>query len=284
MSVFGIFLENTKVQTNYVYSERAAGKGSNEVVSMLHHYAVANNIYSRGSSWTIYADNCGGQNKNNHLLRFLRFLVDSGRLRSASLYFLIKGHTKNNCDRGFATIKRAYSKQDIYTMTQVEDMIEASSTTNTAVNLEDRPEVFLDWKSALQPLYRDMKNIQQYQLFNMPSQRPGVILCRKRPTGVVVEQSAAKNPAPDFEQVWSSIVPAPRVIANPEKLTDLYNKLLPFIPDPHKEDPLYRPPTDGEVTEAREKKRRRTKTTLTWLQKQQLQRQTDEATEEKDAS
>ncbi|KAJ0404135.1 hypothetical protein ATCC90586_005042 [Pythium insidiosum] len=72
---------------------------------MLHKFTLENGIYTNTTVWAIYADNCGAQNKNNHLVRFLLFLVDSGRLRAANLYFFVKGHTKNNCDRGFATFK-----------------------------------------------------------------------------------------------------------------------------------------------------------------------------------
>jgi hypothetical protein len=80
------------------------------VISMLDYYARTHGIHNGQTggkvSWTIYADNCGGQNKNNHMIRYLRSLVDSERVKTVSLYFLVKGHTKNNCDRGFGTIKR----------------------------------------------------------------------------------------------------------------------------------------------------------------------------------
>ncbi|DAZ97835.1 TPA: hypothetical protein N0F65_002505, partial [Lagenidium giganteum] len=39
VSIFGMYTANTASQQNFVYSERTAGKGSNEVVSMLEQYA-----------------------------------------------------------------------------------------------------------------------------------------------------------------------------------------------------------------------------------------------------
>ncbi|KAJ0394738.1 hypothetical protein ATCC90586_008852 [Pythium insidiosum] len=114
-------------------------------------------------------------NKNSHLVRYLLFLVDSGRLRAANLYFLIKGHIKNNCDRGFALIKKAYAKTDVYTLAQVDLMIKNSTSTNTSVCLENTSDVFFDWKAVLTPVYRDVKNIQRYQLFNNSSSNPGVV-------------------------------------------------------------------------------------------------------------
>ncbi|KAE9294601.1 hypothetical protein PR003_g24220 [Phytophthora rubi] len=38
VSVFGVFLANDNRQRNFVYSERKGGKGSNEVISMVHHF------------------------------------------------------------------------------------------------------------------------------------------------------------------------------------------------------------------------------------------------------
>ncbi|OWZ10492.1 LOW QUALITY PROTEIN: hypothetical protein PHMEG_00016659 [Phytophthora megakarya] len=60
------------------------------------------------------ADNCGGQVKNNHVLQFLLCLVHTGSLKGATLSFLVKGHTKNQCDRHFGYIKRHYAKRDLW--------------------------------------------------------------------------------------------------------------------------------------------------------------------------
>eukprot|EP00644_Phytophthora_capsici_P007881 jgi/Phyca11/51087/gw1.63.150.1 len=109
ISVFGIHNQPDNKQWNYVYSERKAGKGSNEVISMLDWFARSQNIYGNcigDKSWSLYADNCGGQNKNNFMVKYLLFLTHSKAVKSISFNFLIKGHTKNNCDRGFANIKR----------------------------------------------------------------------------------------------------------------------------------------------------------------------------------
>ncbi|KAE9040809.1 hypothetical protein PR001_g6894 [Phytophthora rubi] len=51
--------------------------------------------------------------RNNYVLQFLLFLVHTGSLQSAKLSFLVKGHTKNHCDRHFGYIKRYYAKQDL---------------------------------------------------------------------------------------------------------------------------------------------------------------------------
>lgn len=122
VSVFGIHTFPSGVQTNFIYSERRAGKGSNEVISLLDDYATQRGIYSHapggGKTWKIYADNCGGQNKNNAMLKFLLFLAQSKCVESVSIIFVMKGHTKNHCDRGFGNLKRRYGREDVWTMSQ----------------------------------------------------------------------------------------------------------------------------------------------------------------------
>ncbi|KAJ0396489.1 hypothetical protein P43SY_004331 [Pythium insidiosum] len=226
------------METNLVYSERTAGKGSNEVISMLHMYALRHNVCGENKAWTIYADNCGGQNKNSDVLRFLVLLVASGKLRSACLNFFVKGHTKNNCDRGFGCIKRAYVRRDLYTVEQVVDMIQNSSTGNEAVNLELQPGEFKDWKSMLEEIYHGVKGIQKFQLFSIDQ---SVVQCRKRPSPAAFAQDFRKDKdVPDFAALMTNFYSSAPPSVNAEKVAELHKKLLRFIPEEHRGDPLFR--------------------------------------------
>ena len=60
-------------------------------------------------------DNCSGQNKNRMVLRMLFFLVKLKICTTARAIFLIKGHTKNDCDRMFNLLKMIYRKVNCYT-------------------------------------------------------------------------------------------------------------------------------------------------------------------------
>ena len=57
---------------------------------------------------TINADNCVGQNKNKHVVRFLTWLVEIGSSPKIPLVFLVKGHTKYTCGRLLNLLKLAY--------------------------------------------------------------------------------------------------------------------------------------------------------------------------------
>ena len=49
--------------------------------------------------------NCGGKNKNNVMVRFLNMIKEGGLFGTYTLHFYIKGHTKNDCDRSFKSLK-----------------------------------------------------------------------------------------------------------------------------------------------------------------------------------
>lgn len=53
-------------QTNYTYTERKGGKGSNEVMSML--MMRLEDRHDQDISLTVYADNCGWQNNNKFVI------------------------------------------------------------------------------------------------------------------------------------------------------------------------------------------------------------------------
>jgi hypothetical protein len=59
-------------------------------------------------------DNCAGQNKNRMVYCMLFFMVKLKVCRVARAIFLVKGHTKNDCDRMFNLMKYDYRKVDCY--------------------------------------------------------------------------------------------------------------------------------------------------------------------------
>ena len=107
----------------YVYHEGQGGKGGNNTTSMLFQFLKKkgwiqlddNGVPIAGKELTIIMDNCGGQNKNNNMLRMSLLLVECGYFEKVTMLFYIVGHTKNCCDRWFSTMKLLYRKMDIWT-------------------------------------------------------------------------------------------------------------------------------------------------------------------------
>ncbi len=68
----------------------------------------------------LITNNCTGQNKNKTMVKFLFWLVESGHCKQVSLIFLIKGHTKNICDRFYNLLKHTYHNVNIYTEAELD--------------------------------------------------------------------------------------------------------------------------------------------------------------------
>jgi hypothetical protein len=114
--VVNAVLEKDHLYAN-MYHEGQGQKGGNNVASLL--VKVLKTIGAmkegeRGGPLTIVMDNCGGQNKNRMVLRTALFLVEFGYLSMVLLLFLVRGHTKNNCDRLFNLLKNHFHEQNVY--------------------------------------------------------------------------------------------------------------------------------------------------------------------------
>ena len=117
---FGIVNEGANSHRHYLYGEELVGKGLHEVVSLLDKYLDENTPLT-ARTITLYADNCGGQNKNNLMLFYLLWLVDTRRHDTIKLKFQIKGHTRNSCDRGFGTFRNVFIRNSYYSAAEVAD-------------------------------------------------------------------------------------------------------------------------------------------------------------------
>jgi hypothetical protein len=95
-------------------------------------------------------DNCGGQNKNNHVLRLANILVEAGYFHEVNFVFYVVGHTKNICDRWFNTLKKNYLRKNIYTFEQLCDSWnEASDRITLHEVTEDFFKYYYDFENIL---------------------------------------------------------------------------------------------------------------------------------------
>ncbi|KAH9102410.1 hypothetical protein AeMF1_020995 [Aphanomyces euteiches] len=248
ISVFGVFDFGLSEQTNIVYLEKIGGKGSNEVISMLEKYFHKNSILDGNKSLALYADNCGGQNKNNYT-------------QPSGLQLFVKGHTKNACDRGFGHTRKRSLKTDCWTFDQVVEVVQSSSSSNKCVSLENDDTPFFDYKSVVDEMFSNVQGIQKYQMFRMKSSDPGVVECRRHPhdepkrfdlrrtyDGIVVGSDRARV-------LWEQVQAIDRPRFNPEKARDLYKKIRPYVPQEFRNCGYYDKPTEV-VTEAAKRVKR----------------------------
>ena len=95
-------------------------------------------------------DNCGGQNKNEMVVRFLMWVVEAGYFPLVQIIFLVKGHTKNACNRMFNLLKLDYHHTNTYTMEQCVENLNKNQ--HVEVSLME-PEDFFDFKMSIKYKY-----------------------------------------------------------------------------------------------------------------------------------
>jgi hypothetical protein len=110
----------------YVWGEGVAGSGANEITSCFYADLKNRGYLEQGLKLfhlVLVADNCGGQNKNKTMLRFCMWLVECGYMIKVTLLFLVKGHTKNICDRMFNLVKLSYHDLNIYSEAMLDEAL-----------------------------------------------------------------------------------------------------------------------------------------------------------------
>ncbi|KAE9247762.1 hypothetical protein PF002_g6108 [Phytophthora fragariae] len=133
--MFGIYYANKEIQYNYVYDESTAGKGTDEVNSMLHHFTKKIVLPNGHRQLTIYADNCGGQNKNNYVLKMLLAVAQMGELERVELKVFVNGHTKNAVDRGFGHVRKKFAKEGVWTTAKLREVVNSASVSSALVHI-----------------------------------------------------------------------------------------------------------------------------------------------------
>ena len=87
-AIFRVCCKAIPGQINYLIDKAVdMGKGSNAIVSMLHHFFVYHGLGEERVH--LHADNCGGQNKNTIMVQYLLWRVMTGQHREITLSFMI---------------------------------------------------------------------------------------------------------------------------------------------------------------------------------------------------
>jgi hypothetical protein len=137
-------------------------KGGNTVASAIWKFLriqgqMANEI-------NLVFDNCAGQNKNRMVTRFLFFLVKLKVRRTARAIFLVKGHTKNDCDRMFNLMKYDYRKTNCFTPPKLIELVNQHPQV-TAIPMEMGD--FLDWDTLENKLVSKAEGILKNHIFTV---------------------------------------------------------------------------------------------------------------------
>jgi hypothetical protein len=236
--VFGI-VDCSKEKTTlsaHTYFEHDGKKGGNNVASMLWHELTRKGLTVKGEpvdTINIVMDNCAGQNKNRMVVRLLFILIKLKLCLKARLLFLVKGHTKNDCDRMFNLMKKKYRKSNCYTPKQLLEFVAESSEDVELVDVM-KESGFQDWDAYQNKYMRNPDAIKGFHLFSVTSFEPNKLMC----------QEAYKYPFKFYENVikkqyrdiaWADNLQKELKVIPPVGMKDikwitLYDEWRPIVP------------------------------------------------------
>ncbi|KAG3023238.1 hypothetical protein PC120_g7666 [Phytophthora cactorum] len=264
ISVLGIYYANDAKQYNYIYDERVSGKGTDQVNSLLHDFLEKNVIPRHIRRLTVYADNCGGQNKSNHVIHFFLALVHQGLLGAVDFKFRVSGHTKNACDRGSGRIRNRMACVDCWTVDVVVKNVAAAANSSVVKRVPVEDNIFKDFKTVLSELYKPLSAVQKYHIFSTNKESSGVITCRTHPDDAGISEDLrryidkVKTPGSKVALMFERyLMPLTPPQPNAEKIDQMHLKVRPFVPSEFQNDPLYAAPTADEAAQSKNTKRAR---------------------------
>jgi hypothetical protein len=166
----------------FIYHEGEGKKGGNNVASLIWRYLDENAYINRGrgprKELNVVMDNCGGQNKNRYVLRLAPLFVELRYYRRVNIIFLVAGHTKNAADRLFNLLKVQYRKKQVFTMEQLESLLNENQYVECEKVGEDN---FYDVGKFEDKIYKQNPlsgHTKKYQLFFADECDMGILFAR----------------------------------------------------------------------------------------------------------
>ena len=172
--IFGMVNNATCFMDVFIWGEGTANRGADNIVSCLNKYltkygvvgaaqptssVVSNN--AKLGRLVVIADNCAGQNKNNCVIKYCCWLVEAGWCGEVVLFFLIKGHTKNECDSKFNKLKSGTRGVNIFTEEGLDAAFLKNNTKEIALHrVPVGDNSWRAWTKGLSNLYRNVESGQ----------------------------------------------------------------------------------------------------------------------------
>lgn len=130
----------------YEWTENIRPKGSNEIASAVYH-RLNNTDFNRDSKVRLFADGCGGQNKNSIVIGMCAYwlqMKSPKRIRELELIFPVVGHSYMPPDRVFATIEKVIKKKQA--IVDPQDYVKIFGKFGTVIKLGGSDCPVYDWK------------------------------------------------------------------------------------------------------------------------------------------
>ena len=139
----------------FVYDEGTGKKGGNNVASLLMKLFESKGLLNHPDGpceeIVVIMDNCSGQNKNRMVLRLAPYLVEMNFCKKMKFCFLVRGHTKNACDRMFNILKQHARRSNVYTL---QCLLDAFNKSKDVTAIQASRDDFFNWDDFLDMFYK----------------------------------------------------------------------------------------------------------------------------------
>lgn len=189
----------------YCYTEGKAKKGAANVASMMDHFVQRKMVRydseqkpMMAKRLSIACDNCGGQNKNNTVIRMAAYYVECGYFEEVEVLFFVRGHTKNACDRLFNSMKKGFHKKDIFTFNhpvEPENLMVTLDKHEQVTVLEATSDIFRNWDEKMEALYPKVSEINANHVFRVKKSQPD--------SGIRMEKQEYADSVTDYQGLAS---------------------------------------------------------------------------------
>jgi hypothetical protein len=220
----------------FVLSAGEGKKGGNSVASMLWKMFKMKGLLDArkpANEINLVFDNCAGQNKNKMVYRMLFFMVKLKVCRTANAIFLVKGHTKNDCDRMFNLMKYDYRKVDCFSPPELLEIANKHPHVHAvAMNTDE----FKDWNELEDKMIRLLKSgVKKNHVFTVKAKDSNTMMVQEYGGAPVTRELLVNEPFRDVD--WRSLFQLQAIVPPglPDiKWNELYSKWGKFVPENRK--------------------------------------------------
>ena len=238
VQLFGFRVDGEPKQLNFMIDENetigqdgASTHGPDAVISMVE-WAFLNHGIGE-LEYTIHADNCGAQNKNQYVMGYMMWRVLTGQHDKITYSMQTPGHARCLIDGGFGMIKKLYRRSDCDNINQLKTVVNNSSTTNMAIVYPEWQ--WRAWKTFLTQYFLPVKGIRKYQHFIFQSTEPGVLTVKESASSPEMKINILKEPNIQLNAMDKSNIIQPRGLSEARSLY-LFRSVRPYVRPAYQDD------------------------------------------------
>ena len=240
VQISGVNSEAIPAQINYLLDETdtigpngSKSHGPNSVVTLLHHYFEHHGLGEKECA--LAADNCCAQNKNKTVFAYLAWRSIAGLHESIEIHFMITGHTRCLVDGCFGLLKRSYRRNNVYSMSQLADVVDSSAGRNAAQVIPGSGLVWREWDRFFMRFFKPVPGISKMHYMRTTRTDPGVLFVKEAADSPERQVQILKVPSDELLQAGLPSTISPGGLSAERKLY-LYSQIREHVPPQYQEE------------------------------------------------